>query len=185
VRRSESNLSRDGRRSRPFDTRIELSTTPHTLALTIPPLRPTSKHLAPFGFAAFWFAIIAFVTVSQRPRGAFESLVLLLFWAVGFAMVWRFALPLVQTTRLTLDREKGTLAVTPFGRRRSLWTSELRSHIGEHVRYRYETMSVAKRPGWALLLEHGVETYPLLDGYSEQEMRWLESELGDWLSRLR
>ena len=30
-------------------------------------------------------------------------------------------------------------------------------------------------------MEHGTETIALLDGYSEQEQRWMESELRAWL----
>lgn len=166
---------------RPFDTRVQLAVTPELLALTIPPLRPSPKHLAPLAFVGFWFAFIAFWTAGAARGSALFALFSLPFWAAGVGMLARFVLPLVQKTRLTLDRNAGELVVSPFGRRRALRTSELRVRIGEHVRHRQKGMAVEKEPGPALLLEHGVQTMALLDGYSPQEQRWIESELAAWL----
>jgi hypothetical protein len=42
-------------------------------------------------------------------------------------------------------------------------------------------MAVERQPAKALLLEHGTQTMPLLDGYSEQEQKWIASELQAWL----
>src|SRR5215212_6992795 len=47
---------------RPFDTRVELQVTPDLLTLTIPPIRPSPKNLAPLAFVGFWFAFITFWT---------------------------------------------------------------------------------------------------------------------------
>ena len=166
---------------RPFDTRIQLAANPEAFTLTIPPLPVTAWSLAPLGFVAVWFAFIA-VWTSGALRGSWMFAAFSIpFWAAGLAMVWRLVMPLIQTTRLTLDRDSGSFQVRPIGRTRSLRTSELNARIGDHVTYRHEGFAVDKKPAKALLLEHGTETMALLDGYSEQEQRWMESELRAWL----
>ena len=166
---------------RPFDTRVQLTTNSEALALTIPSLPLTARSLAPLGFVAFWFAFITFWTSGALRGGGLFAAFSIPFWWAGLAMAWRFTMPLIQTTRLTLDRDGGSLQVRPIGRTHSLRTAELNSRIGEHVRYRHEGFGVEKRPARALLLEHGTQTMALLDGYSEQEQRWIESELRAWL----
>src|SRR3982751_5553041 len=151
---------------RPFDTRVELSVTSDQLTLTIPPLRPTPKHLAPLGFMAVWLAFVAFWTAGAAHGSPVFALFSLPFWAAGLGMLGRFVLPLVQKTRLTLDRDAGELVVSPLGKRRALRTSELRVRIGEQTRYRHNGAAGERAPAPAVLLEHGVQTIPLLDGYS-------------------
>lgn len=166
---------------RPFDTRVELDVSPEQLSLTIPPLRPTPLHLAPLGFAGFWLAFVAFWTWGASHGSVLFAMFSLPFWAAGLGMLARFGLPLIQKTRLTLKRAVGELEVTPFGKRRTLQTAELRVRIGENVRLRQQGMQAEKTPGQALLLEHGVDTMALLDGFSPQEQRWIEGELKAWL----
>lgn len=167
---------------RPFDTRIELAVTPDQLSLTVPPLRPTGRTLAPLGFAVFWLGFIAFWTVGAAQSGPVFPLFSTPFWAVGIAMLTRFSLRLFQRTRLTLGRDAGELAVTPLGKRRVLRTSELRVSIGDKVRMRQQGLEVREQAAPAVLLEHGVDTVALLDGFSPQEQRWIESELKAWLA---
>ena len=166
---------------RPFDTRIDLSTESDLLHLTIPPLRRNARTLAPFGFVAFWFAFIAFWTHGAMRGGGLFAAFSIPFWAAGVGMVFRFGMPLLQTTRLVLTRDSGTLRTTPFGRTQTLRTPELKARLGEYERYRHQGFQVERKPAKALLLEHGTHTIPLLDGYSEQEQRWIESELQSWL----
>ncbi len=166
---------------RPFDTRIQLVTSPETLTLTVPPLRLTAQSLAPLGFIAVWFAFIALWTHGAMQGSGMFAAFSIPFWVAGLGMTWRFVMPLIQTARLTLDRDAGSFQIRPLGRTRSLRTSELNVRIGDHVRYRYQGSEVDRKPAKALLVEHGTETMALLDGYSEQEQRWMESELRAWL----
>ncbi|HEY7373216.1 MAG TPA: hypothetical protein VIF57_13720 [Polyangia bacterium] len=167
---------------RPFDTRIELAVTPDRLSLTVPPLRPTRRTLAPIGFAVFLLGFVTFWTVGAAQSGAVFPLFSTPFWAAGIAMLTRFSLVLFQRTRLTLDRDAGELTVTPLGRRRTLRTSELRVSIGDKVRLRQDGLEMREQAAPAVLLEHGVDTVALLDGFSPQEQRWVESELKAWLA---
>jgi hypothetical protein len=162
---------------RPFDTRIQLSTGPDTFDLTIPPLPPNAKTLAQLVFAAVWLAFIAFWTHGAWRAGSLFATFSIPFWAAGVAMVVRAVKPLLQSTRLILGRDSGTLQTSPVGRTRTLRTSELKARIGDSERSRDQGIATAK----ALLLEHGTQTMPLLDGYSEQEQRWIASELESWL----
>jgi hypothetical protein len=166
---------------RPFDTRIQLSTAPGTFDLTVPPLPLSPRTLTPFGFVLFWFGFIAFWTHGALRAGGIFAAFSIPFWTAGIGMLWRFAMPLLQTTRLRLDRDGGSLQNSPLGRSRKLGTPELRARIGEYTRYRHEGFRVDRKAGKAVLLEHGTETLPLLDGFSEQEQRWIESELQVWL----
>jgi hypothetical protein len=167
---------------RPFDTRIELAVTPDQLSLTVPPLRVSGRTLAPLGFAVFWLGFIAFWTVGAAKGSTVFPLFSTPFWAVGIAMLTRFSLPLFQRTRLTLGRDAGELTVAPLGKRRALRTSELRVSIGDKVRLRQEGMGAREQSAPAMLIEHGVDTVALLEGFSPQEQRWVESELKAWLA---
>jgi hypothetical protein len=166
---------------RPFDTRIQLVTNPETLTLTVPPLPANARSLTPLGFAAFWLAFVAFWTKGAMHGGGMFAAFSIPFWGVGLLITWRSVMQLLQTTRLTLDRDSGSLQVRPMGRTRSLRTSELNVRIGDYVRYGQGGPNTDRRPVRALLLEHGTETLALLEGYSEQEQRWMESELRTWL----
>ncbi len=164
--------------SRPFDTRIQFTSNPETLTLTIPPLPPSARTLAPLGFSAFWLAFVAFWTRGAMRGGWMFTAFSIPFWGVGLLTAWRSVMQLLQTTRLSLDREGGSLQVRPMGRTRSLRTAEINVRIGDHVRAGQDG---DRGPVPALLLEHGTETFPLLAGYSDREQRWLESELRAWL----
>jgi hypothetical protein len=166
---------------RPFNSRIELVASPAGFALTIPPIRFTPQGLAPIGFTAIWFAFIAFWTKGALRGGGPFAAFSIPFWVAGISILWRSVMPLLQTTRVTFDRETGSIRKSPLGRTRSLRTAEVVARIGEHVRYRHDGTGGERRPGKALLLEHGTDTFALLDGYSEQEQRWIESELRAWL----
>lgn len=167
---------------RPFNTRLHLTVAPEILELTIPPVRPAARILAPLGFVSFWLVFMAFWTSGALLRGGGLSAALSIpAWAAGLTMAWRLLMPLVQGTRLRLHRDGGSFRVRPFGRTRKLQTSRLVPRIGDHMRYRIEGLGFETKPGTALLLEHGTETFALLDDYSDQEQRWVESELRVWL----
>lgn len=169
---------------RPFNTRVELEITPDLLSLTIPPLPVTAKTLAPLGFAGVWLAFIALWTAGAAHGSPLFAMFSLPFWAVGIAMLRRFGLPLIQRTQLTLDRDAGELTARPLGRRHALRTSELRVRIGDHVALRQKGVGAEERPAQAVLIEHGVDTIALLDGFSPQEQKWIDSELRAWLANL-
>ena len=162
---------------RPFDTRIQLSTGPDAFHLTIPPQRLNAKILAQLGFSAVWFAFIAFWTRGAWRSGGLFVAFSIPFWAAGIGMTVRSVKDLLQTTRLVLTRDSGTLQTSPMGRTRTLRTSEIKARIGDYARSRNQGDATPK----ALLLEHGTQTLPLLEGYSEQEQRWIASELQSWL----
>lgn len=167
---------------RPFNTRLQLTVAPEILELTIPPLRPTARSLAPLGFVAFWLAFIGFWTSSALLRGGGLSAAFSIpFWGAGLTMGWRLLMPLVRETRLRLHRDGGWFRISPFGRTRKLHTPRLVPRLGDHMRYRIEGLGFETKPGTALLLEHGTETFALLDDYSDQEQRWVESEMRAWL----
>jgi hypothetical protein len=167
---------------RPFDTRVELAVASDTLSLTVPPLRPGAQTLGQLGFATFWLGFVAFWTWGAAHASVGFSLFSLPFWAAGIGIMTRTVLPLLQRTRLTLTRDAGELTVTPLGKRRVLRPSELRVSLGENVRHRQSESSTETPARQAVLLEHGVETFALLDGFSPQEQRWIEGELKAWLA---
>lgn len=166
---------------RPFNTRIELEVSPDVLSLTIPPARPSPALVGPLVFSVAWLSFVAFWTSGAARGSLFFALFSLPFWFVGFGLLGKSGLPMIRKTTLTLNRDEGELAVGPIGRRRTLRTTELRVRIDDQGRRSQGGPPEDQKPTPVLLLEHGVDTIPLLFGYSPQEQRWIESELRAWL----
>jgi hypothetical protein len=176
ARRDAKSVSR-----RPFDSRIQVHKEGGVLQLRIPPLPPRAANLAPLGFALFWLAFISFWTWGAAHAGALFGAFSIPFWLVGLGMLGRFGLPLLRTTTLEIGPDGATLTTAPLGKARRLRREELKVRVGENVRFRHAGMRVQQAAAPAVLLEHGTETIALLDGYSEQEQRWVVEELGAWL----
>jgi len=154
---------------RPFDTRITLQAAPDQLELTIPPLALGRRALAPFATLLPAGAFVGFWTHQVAATGSPLVWFGIPFGLAIVALGWRFAQPLLRTTRVTLRRDRGTIRIGPLGRTISVRPSELRARVGEHDRQR------------ALILEHGVRTFALMEGRSDREQDWVESELRRWL----
>ena len=166
---------------RPFNTRIQLEVSPDVLSLTIPPVRLSGPVLAPLVFSGVWLSFIAFWTWGASHGSVVFALFSVPFWLVGLSMLGKFGLPLIRTTTLTLNRDGGELVVSPVGRRREIRTQELRVRIDNLVQPNQNSTQSAQKSPQVLMLEHGVDTYPLMFGYSPQEQRWIASELRAWL----
>jgi hypothetical protein len=164
---------------RPFDTRIQLEVSPDSFSLTVPPLRLDLRFLGALGVTGAWFAFISYFT--SRFMGREAGLIMVLIWLSGLGTLGGMVLMLIRKTRLTLNRDSGELTGI-LRRRRVLFTSQLRVRIDDPPA-REDDDRADSRPK-VLLLEHGVETIRLLDGYSEQERRWIESELSAWLQNV-
>ena len=170
---------RRGQRIRkPFDSRLELSTEGGRLRLVVPPLRVQAQHLGILGFAFLWLGFIAFWTAGAAHASAIFASFSIPFWFVGLAMLGRTALPLISTTVLELSSEGGRLARRPIGRAAEFPIGDLHVKIGAPS----AELRGPGMPGRALLLELGTRTLSVLNGYSEQELCWAESEIADWLS---
>jgi hypothetical protein len=164
---------------RPIGTRVQLKAAANTFVLRIPPPRPSHRYLAPAAFGVFlmaWGVLSWFL-------GQIAPLNLTVMELIGGALLVRFGGPLVQTTNLYLDREKGWVRTTPLGRTHSLGTPGLTVRIGAHIRFHLFGEVGYRSAGTALLLENGPEPIALLAGFSRREMDWVASELRCWLGR--
>lgn len=163
---------------KPFDSRLELSTEGGVLRLVVPPLRVQPQHLGTIGFSLFWLGFIAFWTAGAARASFLFASFSVPFWLVGIAMLGRTALPLISTTVLELSSAGGRLARRPIGRAEAFPIGDLRVTTGASS----AELRAPGMPGQALLLELGTRTLSVLHGYSEQELRWVESEVAEWLS---
>jgi hypothetical protein len=168
---------------RPFDTPIALVVTPENFTLDVPPLRPSVRTIAPMIFALFFIGVTASVASEALKSSKLIGFGILPIAGAGVVLLLASLDAMVRRTRLTLDRSTGTLETRPFGRRRTLRTRELRVTIGPHPRYRPDPEAPQLLPPPVIKLEHGADTYVLLNGYSDQERGWIASELEHWLLR--
>jgi hypothetical protein len=121
-------------------------------------------------FSTTWLGFIGFWTAGAAHSSFFFAAFSAPFWLAGFGMAGRLVSPLVRRTTLVLDREGGVLAVRPFGKTRTLRLDELRVTMDDRQ---------------AMLLHHGTETIPLLEGFSEAEQIWVFRALSAWLAEHR
>jgi hypothetical protein len=167
---------------RPFDTRIALEVTDERLVLDVPPTRFSAKVLPGLGFTAFWFAFMAFWTQGAARGSAVFAAFSIPFWIVGALSLWRVVRPLVRKTRLELGPEKGRLEIRPFGRRRELLSRVLTTRVGT-IESVLDSQNRRQPSIPVLVVEHGTETFNLLEGYTDQERRWVDAELKAWIAQ--
>ncbi len=181
---AQAQLARRQRQSvahRPFDTRIQIETDGNTLRLRIPPLRPRAAHVTGMGFSLFCLTFMSFWTWGAAHAGGFFAAFSIPFWLVGLGMLGGSVLPLMRTTTLEIGPDTGELVTRPLGRRRLLRREEMRVRWGNRIR---QVVARGQDPAVpAVLLEHGTQTIALLEGFSEQEQRWLTEELRAFLGQ--
>lgn len=168
---------------RPFDTKLQLTTTPSSFTLKIPPLGIGGGSLFGIVFSIVWIGFVAFWTFLAAKGSLLFALFSLPFWVVGLGMIRSHIRKHLSTTTLLLDREGGTLTQSPFGKQHKLRTAELGTAV---VTQTQKHRSKNSGNNWTttmqvLQLQHGVGSHDLLEGYSDREQRWVESELRAWL----
>ena len=159
--------------SPPEGSRLSLQVTPDELELRAPPVRFGARHAVALGFLGFWFGTIAFI--SAGSSGRMSPLFTIPFVLAGAWMAAEAVLPLVQTTRMVLGRGEGRLERFPFGRRR-----RLPPKVGVRLR-EGSSGGEGGGSGSTLLLEVGLNTYTLLDGYSAREHRWIRDAITEFV----
>lgn len=168
---------------KPFDTRVALEAAPERFVLEVPPRGLTTKVAFKVTFAIAWFSFIGFFTKNTLGGSIAMTLFTIPFWFVGGVMVFEVLRHFVQRTRLELGTDDGSVDIKPFGRKRKLRTKEIVARLGEIQRGSTDEDGRKSPAEPALVLEHGVQTFHLLEGYSDQERRWVEAELKAWLAR--
>jgi hypothetical protein len=161
-------------RPRPFDSRLELHRDGDTLRLIIPP-RPVTqvvKVVRGVAAAALAVAVAASVTEWSGVVGAL----------IAAGVLW-LTIKSARTQReLRLHHDgSGLLARLVGGRGRGI------PLLAGQVRVRLGQRTVASRYGATqiefLALDHGTETYELLDDYSHAERAWALEQIERWLQR--
>lgn len=160
----------------PVGSNIRLDRSPERLDIQIPPSsRLASAPMA--GFSIAWLSFVAFWTAAAIGAGApiFFPLFSIPFWAVGIGMVWSAAKKMLQTTRLSLDRDtfqvsKRMLGIV-FGTRTGR-TADVVS-LGVHD----TAIRVNNRPVRRLILKEGIREHNLSSSVDPIEGAWLGAEL--------
>jgi hypothetical protein len=174
------------RAPKPFGTKIELSTENGRFELRVPPPPPSASSVGPAVFTGTWLSFIGFWTTGAAHASFFFAAFSAPFWLAGLGMAARVGLPLVRSTTLSLGREDGVLSARPFGKKHVLRVDALRiAAESASVGFAKEGTGdpLQKIPG--LVLEHGTETFPLLEGFSDAEREWVRAELETWLAETR
>lgn len=164
----------------PFGTRITIAADANSFDMKIPPLGLTGGGLFGMIFSVAWLGFVAFWTFFAAQGSFLFALFSLPFWVVGLGMVRGHIRKHFSTTTLHLDREGGILLQRPFGKRRKLLTPQLNATVatqqpGKNIR----TSGAA--PAKVVRLHHGVESYDLMEGFSDSELHWVENALRRWL----
>jgi hypothetical protein len=166
---------------RPFDTRIQLTSTEGRLVLDVPAAGVNRGSLATLGFSVFWLGFIAFWTAGASraplPFAAFS----IPFWMIGFWMFYRSIWGMMSRVRLELGPETSVLVQRPGFRRRQLPTRELRVKAGRVEVMRLQSKGQPPKLVEAVQIECGTRTYPVLVGFSDAERRWVRTALENWL----
>jgi eukaryotic-like serine/threonine-protein kinase len=165
---------------RPFDTRVKVESRSDRFVLEVPARGVHGAALVKLGFSVFWLGFVSFWTYGALSEGApiVFPLFSIPFWLVGAWMVGGAFKAIFGSQRLELSRDEGALTSFP-GFIRRLRTPELRVRLERQRRRRseHETIEVP-----VVMLEHGTRTFPLLEGFSEAEQRWVKAELDSWLA---
>ena len=168
--------------SRPFDTKVTIASTPSSLDLKVPSVGLKGGSIFSLVFVAFWLTFVAVWTFFASRGGIIFALFSVPFWFVGGAMLWRILKTQFSSTHLHLERGQGVLDLTPFGKQHTLHTEELDVVLTKKSsRQKNFTSGMNQTSNQVLQLQHGVKSFDLMEGYSEQEQEWVESELKRWL----
>ena len=194
---SSKNKNRGGKISksniaRPSDSKIKLQKSKNSFEIIIPPAGFRGSLILVGLFATAWNSFLLFWTVaalnSPFPLMALFSAP---FWGVGVAIASQFLFPLFGRVRLRINQQKIWLKKEIFGMKFNITPPALRGdvnkivYIPKHLADKGHSGYQIKVPS-TLTIWAGVHKYQIGgdDGTikSEPEMKWLASELSDWLN---
>lgn len=162
---------------KPFDTSIKLDTGQDHFVLEVPAVRSLKAFRALAGGVVV-AAVAAGMTTAAVLNEAYPALLgTVPIVATGVYIAMR-GLASLTGIRLELDRTHGRLTRRVGGRPVRLVTEHVRPRLGEAPPARPNEPA-----SQVLALEHGTQTYVLLEGHSEAERRWVKDQLERWLAR--
>jgi hypothetical protein len=163
------------RRPRPFDSNLDLRRGGDTLRLVVPPRPGTQVAKVVRGLAGAALALVLGAAMADSLGAAIGGLI-----AAG---VLFFSVRSARTRRELRLRRDGSGLLVRFvgdrGRGIPLLAGQVRVRLAERtVSRRYGSTQVE-----FLALDHGTETYELLEDYSHPERAWVLEEIEGWLQQ--
>ena len=103
------------------------------------------------------------------------------FWFLGSGVILAAVHAMLVHHRLEITPENGWIRSFPLGWKRSLHTSRLLVHFDHVTRGEADGRGGVEVP--VLVIEDGSHAFRLLEGFSDQERRWVRGELIAWLAK--
>jgi hypothetical protein len=168
----------------PADSKIELRSTQDRFVLQTPPP------------GAHWLAIRQLIggmlclaicgqwtqrTLATKDLGA--ASMALPFWLIGIGVVFGAARAMLKHHRIEISPQVGWIRLLPFGWKRVLHTDNLLVRLDHVSRGEADGRGGVDVP--LLVIEDGTRAFQLMEGFSEDERRWVRTELNTWLARRR
>lgn len=166
---------------RPAGTQIELRSSPTEFFLQTPARGVHRQALSALVGGALAILICAQWTraklAAAEPSAAAISLP---GWLFGIAIVFRSASAMLRHHRIILRPEHGTITTLPIGIKRPLRTDEILVRFDEIIRGEADGRGGVEVP--LLVLEDRRTSVHLLEGFSDDERRWVRAEVNKWLA---
>jgi hypothetical protein len=172
---------------KPYQTRIQLTKTPRSLEVVVPPLGLRPAVLKVAGLAVLWNGFLAFWMFRiQSPLSLGFVLFSLPFWAIGGALIAGAILLMYQQSILRIDDRQISLTNEilgwPLHTRKPAAIAEIQqlTYIPFHYSRRSGTESLAelKIQAGATMFDLGGQDYNVPN---PEEVEWLALEISEWL----
>lgn len=166
---------------RPTGSRIQLQAGEIRLSLVTPSRGPHLTAIMQVLGGILCLAICKQWTQRTLVTNTGTAWLSLPFWLIGFGVVLFAVHAMLVHHRVELTPEKGWIQWLPFGRKRRLSMDRLL------VRFDHVTRGEADGRGGVdvpvLVIEDGSNSFRLMEGFSDEERRWVRGELIAWLAK--
>jgi hypothetical protein len=168
----------------PGDSKIELRSTQDRFVLQTPPRGVHWPAIRQLIGGTLCLAISGQWT--QRTLGAKDigaASMALPFWLIGIGVVFGAARAMLKHHRIEISSQGGWIRLLPFGWKRVLNVDKLLVRFDQVTRGEADGRGGVDVP--LLVIEDGSRVFQLMEGSSDEQRRWVRTELNMWLARRR
>jgi hypothetical protein len=166
----------------PGDSKIELRSTQDRFVLQTPPRGVHWPAIRQLIGGTLCLAISGQWT--QRTLGAKDigaASMALPFWLIGIGVVFGAARAMLKHHRIEISSQGGWIRLLPFGWKRVLNVDKLLVRFDQVTRGEADGRGGVDVP--LLVIEDGSRVFQLMEGSSDEQRRWVRTELNTWLAK--